>query len=705
MEEGPIDTEEPEPGESAEEPIEKPARSGRRKLIAIVAIAVAVVVIGAATYFLAFGNAPPTASFTGTVQGLHLSTNAAASSDPDGDPLTFAWNWGDSSPSGSGVRPAHDYTAPGTYTVVLTVTDSSNLRAAASHDYIMVVTAYAYFLARTAQMKTTVDATGSAGYAGASISGYSWNFGDGTTGSGARTVHNYTSAGRYTITLTVTDSAGHTGNATRFVSPASTTVDILYDRFFSSDCPYDAFWVMRHKTYGDVILNNTDPCRDYYPWVLWNVGLYSQQTPSWVYTLYHMDALVTNHSAYTVNDPVWLPVFNPSARPAADSYIDFNLSFNYLNDTGLNYWHSTPYNVNTGLGDGYAFLLRGNITMDLQESRRIFGVGGATPAQAQSWWYNNTKPFSAPGPLETRYQTWLSNEGNGKYDIYNGFQYEYYADVTDLNATVDPATGATRVQVFVDGYGYDVLMARWWYWGNASYVSAVCLKGVNTTYANCTATLPYGAVKPLGWSPQETCWCENATLIGTVTSGLTMDYQAVSEYQFSAWATAGTDGYYGTPDDEAAWAWGPSLMDYVPPASSSSPAAGKTPNSELRWYEGMTSTFLSPGSFSYGQPYEYMVTPARWNLSAGNSLTIVLPQGPIPWYSPFKSHWDTTTKLGDYVLFDSALTLRSVTPGTGYYLWDDVAKVLSIAGPYDWGTTSLPTDSAPFVSFAPVTPG
>ncbi len=77
-------------------------------------------------------NLPPTANaggpYTGNV-GVPVQFNGTGS-DPDGNPITFSWTFGDGG-IGSGPNPTHTYSAPGTYPVVLTVTDSFNASAMA----------------------------------------------------------------------------------------------------------------------------------------------------------------------------------------------------------------------------------------------------------------------------------------------------------------------------------------------------------------------------------------------------------------------------------------------------------------------------------------------------------------------------------------------------------------------------------------------
>jgi PKD repeat protein len=60
-----------------------------------------------------------------------VSFSGSGSSDPQGQTLTYAWNFGDSG-TGTGVSPTHTYATPGSYTVSLTVTNTSNLSSTAT---------------------------------------------------------------------------------------------------------------------------------------------------------------------------------------------------------------------------------------------------------------------------------------------------------------------------------------------------------------------------------------------------------------------------------------------------------------------------------------------------------------------------------------------------------------------------------------------
>jgi glucose/arabinose dehydrogenase len=63
-----------------------------------------------------------TANPTSGPAPLNVAFDASGSSDPDSDPLTFSWNFGDNT-TGTGATPTHTYSQTGAYNAVVTVSD------------------------------------------------------------------------------------------------------------------------------------------------------------------------------------------------------------------------------------------------------------------------------------------------------------------------------------------------------------------------------------------------------------------------------------------------------------------------------------------------------------------------------------------------------------------------------------------------------
>jgi len=169
------------------------------------------------------GNQPPTADANGPYTGIvgeEIEFDGSASSDADGSIVSYDWNFGDGE-VGTGEKATHIYTEKGTYNVTLTVTDDGNAMDSAVTSVSVdpgnpdnqppVADPAGPYVADEGE-ELVFDGTGSSDPDG-DIASYAWDFGDGTTGSGANPMHAYATAGTYNVSLTVTDDGGLTASA------------------------------------------------------------------------------------------------------------------------------------------------------------------------------------------------------------------------------------------------------------------------------------------------------------------------------------------------------------------------------------------------------------------------------------------------------------------------------------------------------------
>ena len=175
-------------------------------------------------------NAAPTADpggpYTGD-EGTLIAFSGTGSSDPDGDVLTYSWDFGDGSVA-SDVEPSHTYADNGTYVVTLTVTDSNG--AASEPMFISVTVANVSPTITALSVPGEPFPVGSVVELAASFSdpsavdthlaGVDWDDGAGPVGAtvnqASQTVsatRTFTTAGVYAVNLVVADDDGGSGTA------------------------------------------------------------------------------------------------------------------------------------------------------------------------------------------------------------------------------------------------------------------------------------------------------------------------------------------------------------------------------------------------------------------------------------------------------------------------------------------------------------
>jgi PKD repeat protein len=181
----------------------------------------------------------PTAKFTfapqSPSQGQEVAFDASASTDHDGSRsgLSYAWDFGDGSGS-EGVAARHRYDRAGSWTVTLTVTNArgyANRATAFVNVGISGNPTAAFSVSPTnPEPGQSVFFNGglSTATAGHTVTGYTWDFGDGGRASGVAVSHRFEKAGTFVVALTVFDDVGKNATATQSVSvaPKTTTTGV-----------------------------------------------------------------------------------------------------------------------------------------------------------------------------------------------------------------------------------------------------------------------------------------------------------------------------------------------------------------------------------------------------------------------------------------------------------------------------------------------
>ena len=181
------------------------------------------------TLTISFTGGPPSPAFTVTLpaaaKGVSRRFDASATTDesaPCLDACTYNWTFGDFG-RGTGRIVSRTYRTPGTYTVVLTVTDAAGASAStsttvtvsevAAPTVVLAVAPNPPLAGQSATLRAT--ATPASGHA---ITRYTWTFGDGTTTtisgfSGATVAKTYSKVGTYVVAVTVRDDISQTASA------------------------------------------------------------------------------------------------------------------------------------------------------------------------------------------------------------------------------------------------------------------------------------------------------------------------------------------------------------------------------------------------------------------------------------------------------------------------------------------------------------
>lgn len=310
----------------------------------------------------------PVASFTASktsgcspvvVQFTDQSTNS---------PTSWYWDLGNGG-SSTLQNPAASYITPGTYTVILTATNSSG----STNDTNYITVYAAPTVAFTANDTSTACGTKTVTFTNSTTPNaggptlYLWDFGDGDSSTAANPTHTYTSSGTFSVSLVVTNSNGCTQTLTKsnYITVAPTpTIDFTANNTGGCNAPFSVTFT--NNTTGGVS----------YQWLFGDGNGSTATSPSHTYTAtgsYNVSLIATgsNTCSDTLTKNAYINIGSVSANfTYANACATLNTSFTNTTNPGpgtYSIWDFGDGTTDTAASPTHVYSSTGTYTVKLVE--------------------------------------------------------------------------------------------------------------------------------------------------------------------------------------------------------------------------------------------------------------------------------------------------------------------------------------------------
>ncbi len=199
-------------------------------------------------------------------------------------PVSYVWDFGDGT-SSTQPSPSHVFANPGNYNVCMYVTAQLQGSAITCTDTFCKMYSNCNG-AVVATFNAAQQGNGIVQFTGSGSSNYpplvfTWDFGDGSSGTGASPVHTYSTPGSYIVCLNVTDANGCSGSYCQAVTVTSSVCGNI-----------NASFTITNPTQGTVVLSNSSSgttANTLYQWWMDGTAL-TNPTPNTAYTVTNVSA-------------------------------------------------------------------------------------------------------------------------------------------------------------------------------------------------------------------------------------------------------------------------------------------------------------------------------------------------------------------------------------------------------------------------------